>query len=398
MSSASLKRAVLIVLDGVGAGELPDADKYGDPGSDTLGHISQKYPQLRLPNLARWGIGNLTNMPTVQRLAPEHCIASFGRCGELSTGKDTTSGHWEMAGVVVDQPFATFPSGFPANIVERWVEENNLPGVLGNCTASGTEIIKQLGEEHVRTGKPILYTSADSVWQIAAHEEAFGLERLYEISKSARKICDELQISRVIARPFVGRMATDFKRTHHRKDFSQTPPRETMMEKIIEAGLPTVGVGKIWNIFNGRGIKHSLETEDNADGMRTLEKALHTYDKGLVFLNLIDFDMLYGHRRDVTGFARSLEEFDAFIPKLEAQLTPNDLVIISADHGNDPTYRGTDHTREYVPLLAFRKGAKAQALGDRRTFADIGQTIAHALTGRSKSIDVGTSFLPELLK
>jgi phosphopentomutase len=391
-----VKRAILIILDGVGCGALPDADQYGDPGADTLGHISSAYPSLRLPNLARWGIGHLTSMATVPALPLNQCTASFGRCAELSNGKDTTSGHWEMTGVVVEKPFATFPNGFSKEIVDRWVKENGLPGILGNKTASGTEIIKELGEEHVRTGKPILYTSADSVWQIAAHEEAFGLDRLYAISKSARKICDELQISRVIARPFVGNNAADFKRTHHRKDYSQTPPKKTMMEAILDAGLTTVGIGKIWNIFNGRGIKESLETEDNADGLKTLSRALGEYNTGFLFVNLIDFDMLYGHRRDVPGFAKSLEEFDRYIPELEKQLTPDDLVLVSADHGNDPTYRGTDHTREYVPLLAYRKGTKARDLGIRGSFADIGQTIVHALTGKDNALPVGRSFYREL--
>ena len=397
MSSSPIKRVILIVLDGVGCGALPDADAYGDPGSDTLGHVSSAYPALKLPNLARWGLGNLTNMPTVPALAADKCVASFGRCGELSSGKDTTAGHWEMAGVVVETAFTTYPQGFPQAVVDKWVRDNNLPGVLGNCTASGTEIITRLGEEHMRTGKPILYTSADSVWQIAAHEETFGLERLLEISKSGRKICDELSISRVIARPFTGKSAADFKRTPNRKDYSQTPPRKTMMEYVIDAGLPTIGVGKIWNIFNGRGIQESLEAHDNAEGMKVLADALGKHPRGLIFVNLIDFDMLYGHRRDVPGFAKALEEFDAFIPTLETKLGRDDLVIISADHGNDPTYRGTDHTREYVPLLVFRKGAKARALGDRTTFADIGQTVAHALTGKPSSMSVGSSFLAELI-
>ena len=395
--SAPLKRVILIILDGVGAGELPDAAAYGDPGSDTLGHVSKSFPSLRLPNLARWGLGHLTKMPTVPALPIDQCVASFGRCAELSKGKDTTAGHWEMAGVVVETAFTTYPKGFSKEVVDRWCKENNLPGVLANCVASGTEIIKQYGEEHMRTGKPILYTSADSVWQIAAHEESFGLDRLNAIGLSARKLCDELKISRVITRPFLGKTAADFTRTHHRKDLSQTPPRKTMMEFVLEAGLPSVGVGKIWNIFNGRGIGESLETHDNADGLKTLDIALGKYPAGLLFVNLIDFDMLYGHRRDVPGFAKALEEFDAFIPTLETRLGPDDLVIVSADHGNDPTYRGSDHTREYVPLLAYHKGSKARALGDRRTFADIGQTVAHALTGAETSLTVGTSFLKEIL-
>ncbi|MBI2604631.1 MAG: phosphopentomutase [Deltaproteobacteria bacterium] len=388
-----MDRVLLIVLDGVGCGELPDAGAYGDPGSDTLGHVSSRHPALKLPNLARWGLGHLTKMPTVPALPLDQCVASFGRCRELSNGKDTTSGHWEMAGVVVEKAFATFPNGFSKEIVARWMRENDLPGVLGNKTASGTEIIRELGVEHMKTGKPILYTSADSVWQIAAHEEAFGLERLYAISKSARKICDELRISRVIARPFAGKTAADFKRTPRRKDLSQTPPKKTMMEHAIDAGHKTTGIGKIWNIFNGRGIQESLETEDNADGMRVILKTLETHPRGLLFANLIDFDMNYGHRRDIPGFAKALEDFDAFIPKLEAELTERDLVILTADHGNDPSYRGTDHTREHVPFIAYRKGAKAARLGDRSTFADIGQTVAHALTGKVDCLNVGTSAL-----
>ncbi len=389
-------RVVIIVLDGVGCGELPDAADYGDVGANTLGHVAAAYPELRLPNLARWGLGHLTPMANVPGLPIDECIASFGRCRELSCGKDTTSGHWEMAGAVVERPFATFPDGFPAEIVERWVRECNLPGVLGNVAASGTDIIRQLGEEHVRTGRPILYTSADSVWQIAAHEEAFGLDRLYEICTAARTICDGLQISRVIARPFVGTTAADFRRTHHRKDFSQRPPVKTAMEFVIDAGLPTVGIGKIYNIFAGRGIQHSLETHDNTDGMKTLLASLSDYPRGLIFVNLVDFDQNYGHRRDVPGFARALEEFDAFLPEFTQRLTPLDLVLITADHGIDPTYRGTDHTREHTPLLAYCSEKRAVPLGDRSTYADVGQTAAHALTGNANCLTVGRSILPEL--
>lgn len=389
----NISRVILIVLDGVGCGALNDAAEYGDVGSDTLGHISQEFPALTLPHLSRWGIGHLTNMPTIPKLPLHECIASFGRLRELSKGKDTTSGHWEMAGIVVETPFQTFPTGFPKKYVDQWIKENKLPGILGNKAASGTEIIKELGEEHLRTQKPILYTSADSVWQIAAHEEAFGLDRLYEISKSARHICDELQISRVIARPFIGTSAENFKRTHHRKDYSQTPPQKTMMEYILDNNKNCVGIGKIWNIFNGRGIHESFETEDNTDGMKTLLNILKTHQEGLIFINLIDFDMLYGHRRDVTGFANALMEFDTFIPKLESAVTSEDLVLITGDHGNDPTFKGTDHTREHVPILMFQKGTLAKALGDRSSFADIGQTAIHALTGKSNSLKFGTSLL-----
>lgn len=385
-------RVILNVLDGVGCGALPDAADYGDVGSNTLGHISEGYPDLHLPNLARWGVGHLTHMPTTPALPMAQCVASFGRCRELSKGKDTTAGHWEMAGVVVEKPFATYEH-FPEEVVAHWVRENNLPGVLGNLPASGTEIIRQLGEEHLQSGKPILYTSADSVWQVAAHEERFGLDRLYAICQSARRICDDLQISRVIARPFVGTCSADFQRTHHRKDFSQTPHAKTMMEHVIDAGMPTVGIGKIWNIFNGRGIQESLETHDNTDGLRTLIDALGRYPRGLIFINLVDFDMIYGHRRDIPGFARALEEFDRALPQLESWVTDRDLVLITADHGIDPGFRGTDHTREYTPFLAYSKKLPARDLGERSTYADIGQTVAHALTGNPRCLPVGTSVL-----
>lgn len=393
--TTNARRVILIVLDGVGCGALPDAAKYGDPGADTLGHVSQHYPELQLPNLARWGLGHLTKMPTVPALPVEKCVASFGRLAEKSAGKDTTAGHWEMAGIVVETPFRTYPDGFSSDVVARWVNENALPGALGNKVASGTEIIKELGEESIRTGKPILYTSADSVWQVAAHETHFGLDRLYNVCKSARLLCDDLGISRVIARPFTGEKAKDFKRTHNRKDYAVPPPKKTMMEYIMDQKLPVIGVGKIWNIYNGRGVPESLETKGNTHGLQVLEQLLSERGEGLIFVNLIDFDMNYGHRRDVPGFAKALMEFDGFIPRLEAALGPDDLVLVSADHGNDPSYRGTDHTREYVPCLAYRPGTTAKALGDRSSFADIGQTIVHALTGQP-SLATGQSFWQEL--
>ncbi|HWA98176.1 MAG TPA: phosphopentomutase, partial [Pirellulales bacterium] len=246
--SPTVDRVFVIVLDGVGCGAAPDAAEYGDVGSNTLGHVAANYPNLKLPNLARWGLGHTTPMANVPALPADECVASFGRCRERAVGKDTTSGHWEMAGVVLTKPFATFPDGFPQPVVDRWVRETRLPGVLGNCAASGTEIITRLGAEHLATGKPILYTSADSVWQVAAHEAAFGLDRLYEICKIARRIGDELQIGRIIARPFVGSGPADFKRTHHRRDFSQTPPAKTAMQYVRDAGLATIGIGQIWNI------------------------------------------------------------------------------------------------------------------------------------------------------
>jgi phosphopentomutase len=407
--ATNFDRVILIVLDGVGAGELPDARVYGDHGSNTLGNLSRAYREktgrtLQLPNLASWGIGNITSMEGVASPASGKGEGAFGRAVERSRGKDTTSGHWEMAGLVINTAFATFPDGFPQDVIDRWCRENNLPGVLGNKSASGTEIIKELGEEHVRTGKPILYTSADSVWQVAAHEESFGLDRLLKICKSAREICDELKIGRVIARPFVGdpSKGVPFKRTYNRKDYAQLPPSKTFLDHLVSSGVDTLGIGKISNIYAGQGIEENIDTKGNTDGIRVLLEQLESRKKGLIFCNLIDFDMLYGHRRDVEGFALALEEFDRCVPELKKRLTPRDLVLISADHGNDPTFPGTDHTREYIPILAYSPAQKTAGpvdLGVRGSFADIGATTVHALLGTPPAGAgglAGTSFLSEL--
>lgn len=414
-----LDRVILIVLDGVGAGELPDASSYGDEKSDTLGNLSRAFRRsmgrpLELPHLQAWGLGNITPLDGVAPVEPGDGEGAFGRARERSRGKDTTSGHWEMAGLVTDRAFATFPSGFPAEIVERWRRENQLPGVLGNKAASGTEILEELGAEHLATGKPILYTSADSVWQVAAHEEVFGLDRLYSVCKSARKICDELGVGRVIARPFVGNPArgTPFRRTYHRKDYSQPPPGATYLDLLLAHGIPTLGIGKISNIYAGKGISENIDTKGNTDGIQVLLNAFDTHARGLIFCNLIDFDMLYGHRRDVKGFGLALEEFDRAIPELKTRMMPRDLLLISADHGNDPTFRGTDHTREYIPVLAYSPaqggGRLPVNLGIRESFADLGATAAQALlgktgpgprdgqTGMTSGPLAGTSFLPLL--
>jgi phosphopentomutase len=404
-----MDRVILIVLDGVGAGELPDAQSYGDRGSNTLGNLARVYRQktgksLQLPNLASWGIGNITSMEGIPASSTGKGQGAFGRAIERSRGKDTTSGHWEMAGLVVNTAFATFPDGFPQEVIDRWCRENQLPGVLGNKAASGTEIIAELGEEHMRTGKPILYTSADSVWQVAAHEESFGLDRLLKICKSARKICDELKIGRVIARPFIGdpSKGAPFKRTYHRKDYAQLPPSPTFLDQLRSAGVNTLGIGKISNIYAGQGIAENIDTAGNTDGIRVLLEQLEHCKKGLIFCNLIDFDMLYGHRRDVEGFAAAMEEFDRAVPEIQKRLTPRDLVLISADHGNDPTFPGTDHTREYIPILAYSPAQKSPGpvdLGVRGSFADIGATAVHALLGSApagQSGLAGASFLPEL--
>ena len=404
----NFKRVFWIVLDGVGAGQLPDAKAFGDDGSDTLGNLSRSFAKkvgrpLALPYLQNWGIGNLTSMEGIPPLSPGNGMGAYGKASEVSQGKDTTSGHWEMAGLVLKKPFATFPNGFSDAVVSRWVKENQLPGILGNHTASGTEIIDKLGEEHLRTLKPILYTSADSVWQVAAHEEAFGLERLYSICKSARKIGDELQIGRIIARPFIGdpKKGIPFKRTYHRKDYAQKPFAPTYLDFLIESGISTLGIGKISNIYAAQGIQNNQDTEGNTDGIRVLlETAAKKNNQGLIFCNLVDFDMLYGHRRDVSGFGLALEEFDRCIPDLIKLLTHEDLVMITADHGNDPTYRGTDHTREYVPVLAYspafeKSNRGAISLGNLSCFGDMGATVCEALLG-TKFSTAAKSMNPEL--
>ncbi|MCM0605364.1 MAG: phosphopentomutase [Xanthomonadaceae bacterium] len=399
-----IDRVIWIVLDGVGAGELPDAKAYGDLGSNTLRNCADAFKKkegrsLKLPNLEKLGLGGITSVDGVKTSG--YKMGSYGRALEQSLGKDTTSGHWEMMGLVVDKAFATYPNGFSDEVITRWVKENNLPGILGNCTASGTEIIEELGEEHIRTGKPIVYTSADSVWQVAAHEESFGLEKLYSVCKSARKICDELQISRVIARPFVGTNKKDFKRTYNRKDLAKLPSRKTYLDYLLDQKIPTLGIGKISNIYAGQGIAENIDTKGNTDGLRVLLEQMGEFKHGLLFCNLIDFDMLYGHRRDVKGFGLALEEFDIVLGKLLPLLNDRDLLVMTADHGNDPTYRGTDHTREYAPVFFYAPGAAESAkqdLGVMNSFGDMGATMFHALTGEPSHKKIaGQSFLKEVL-
>jgi phosphopentomutase len=360
------------VLDSCGCGAAPDAKSYGDDGSNTLGNMSVKLGGLTLPHLQGLGLGHLTTILGVPPVAAPR--AAFGKMREASAGKDTTTGHWEMAGLQVDTAFPTFPQGFPSEMMRRF-EAAIGRGTLGNKTASGTEIIEELGAEHLKTGKPIVYTSADSVFQIAAHEEIIPIDELYRISEAARKLCDEVPIARVIARPFVGEPGK-FKRTYNRRDFSMPPPSATVLDAIADAKLPVVGVGKIWDIFAGRGVTENVHSEGNADGcVRTIE-AMERVERGIVFTNLVDFDMLYGHRRDPAGYYHALQEFDAFLPRLQRKLGPRDVALITADHGNDPTYRGTDHTREYVPLIAMSARAAGHDLGVRNGFYDIAQTIA----------------------
>ncbi|MFL5303763.1 MAG: phosphopentomutase [Polyangia bacterium] len=384
---SSFRRAVILVADGVGCGGAPDASDYGDAGADTLGNIARATGGLRLPNFEGLGLGHLTSIPGVPAApAPR---GAWGAMREASAGKDTITGHWEMAGLVTETAMATFPNGFPPAIMTALAAAAGR-GLLGNKTASGTAIIDELGVHHMRTGALIVYTSADSVLQIAAHEEVVPLAELYRICEAARLIADQHHIGRVIARPFVGQPGA-FRRTYNRRDFALVPPAPTLLDDLQTAGLDVVGIGKISDIFAGRGLSRSLHSEGNTDGLRLTLEALGTLERGLLFVNLVDFDMLYGHRNDVAGFARALGELDAWLPAFEAALRPGDVAFLTADHGNDPTTPGTDHTRERVPLLAFGPAVRPATLGTRASFCDLGQTIADALG--ATALPRGTSFL-----
>ena len=387
-NSTVFNRVALVVLDSLGMGAMPDAAEWGDAGADTLGHICA-HRTVHLPNLRAYGLGNARPLEGVPPL--EKPRASYGRCALRSNGKDTTTGHWEMAGIVLEKAFPTYPQGFPADVVERFISETRVPGILGNYPASGTEIIKELGEEHVRTAKPIVYTSADSVFQIAAHEEVIPVARLYEICETARKILQgEHEVGRVIARPFIGETGA-FKRTENRHDYAVPPPRENLLPMLSGAGLDVVSIGKIASIYDSLGVTEDLKAKNNNQAIDQTIHALRQQTRGLVFSNLVDFDMLYGHRRDVEGYARALEHFDARLPEIEAAMKEGDLLIITADHGNDPTFRGTDHTREYAPLIVYgRRAEPGINLGDRASLADIGQTIAENFGLR---LSAGESFL-----
>ncbi|MBI5745413.1 MAG: phosphopentomutase [Nitrospirae bacterium] len=382
-----IDRVLLLILDSLGIGELPDANEYGDEGSNTLAHISYAV-DLGLPNLEKMGLGLLGDFRGIRRASKPS--ASYGVMSERSKGKDTTTGHWEMMGIILEEPFPTYPKGFPKDIVDSFRKAIGMD-ILGNIPASGTEIIKELGEEHLKTEKPIIYTSADSVFQIAAHEEVIPLEDLYEICKIARKILVyPHNVSRVIARPFVGRPGS-FTRTSNRRDFSVEPPKITLLDKIKEAGLEVVGIGKIEDLFAGRGITKAIHIKDNMDGVDQMISEMNKTGEGLIFTNLVDFDTLYGHRNDPAGYAEALAEFDKRLPEIIAAMREEDLLIITADHGNDPTTPSTDHSREYVPLLVYGKGINAGVdLGARKTFADIGQTIAEIF--KMERLEAGESF------
>ncbi len=390
MSPFEFRRVLLIVLDSVGIGAMPDAAAYNDEGSDTLGNIASVRP-LQLPNLSRMGLGNIRSLAG---LPPDpNPSGAFGKCTLASPGKDTTTGHWEMAGIILQKPFPLFPNGFPPSVI-RAFEQRTERGVLGNKPASGTEIINELGDEHVRTGKPIVYTSADSVFQIAAHEEVIPLPELYRICRAAREILtgpDE--VGRVIARPFTG-TSGHFTRTANRKDFAVPPPSGMLLDRLSERNVPVYSVGKIADIFLGRGITESLKTKSNQDGMERTVDLLSLHSEGLIFVNLVDFDQQFGHRNDVEGYASALEAVDAWLPSLK--LGQEDMLILTADHGCDPTTPSTDHSREYTPLLV--SGPRVQSgiqLGTRATLADIGQTVAHVF---GTTLETGTSFKSELTK
>lgn len=374
-------RALLLVLDSVGCGRAPDAAAYGDGGADTLGHIYEAMPGFSLPALERLGLAALMGRPDVDKPA-----ASWGRMRERSAGKDTTTGHWEMAGVILDRPFPVFEH-FPETLIAA-IEREAGVRFIGNCPRSGTAILDELGPEHLRTGNPILYTSADSVMQIAAHESVIPLPRLYAICEIARRHCDAWRIGRVIARPFSDEPG-NFRRTSGRHDYSMMPPR-TVLNALGEAGHAVHGIGKIRDIFAGSGISAGTPTSGNAEGMEFIAR-LWTEHRGLLFANLVDFDMLFGHRRNVAGYAGALREFDSWLPAFLDRTTPDDLVIITADHGNDPTWHGTDHTREEVPLLVIH-GACPRALGTRSTFADVAATLAQFFG--LPPWPAGESFLP----
>jgi phosphopentomutase len=369
------RRMVILVADGVGCGGAEDAAAYGDAGADTLAHLAERVGGLALPHLEALGLGQVTTIAGVPPRADHR--GAVGVMAEASAGKDTITGHWEMAGVVTAEPFATFPAGFPPEITGPLAAAAGR-SLLGNKPASGTAIIDELGPAHLASGGLIVYTSADSVLQIAAHEQVVPLSELYRICEAARRMADQHRIGRVIARPFVGQPG-GFRRTYNRKDWPIDCPEDTLLDRLSAAGVPVVGVGKIGDIFGGRGLGRSLHSEGNGDGLRLTLDALRDLSHGLLFVNLVDFDMLYGHRNDCHGFARSLEELDAWIPQLLAELGAGDVVFVTADHGNDPTTPGTDHTRERVPLLVFGPPVLPVALGVRRSFCDLGQTVAEAL-------------------
>lgn len=383
------RKVVLVVLDSVGIGELPDAKLYGDEGSNTLGNIAKNVPGFSIPNLESLGIGNIDGVENL--IQCENPEGIYGRCSELSNGKDTITGHWEMAGVILEQPLKTYPNGFPKEIMDEF-EQKIGRKTLGNVVASGTAIIEELGEEHVATGYPIIYTSADSVFQIAANEDVIPLDELYKMCEIAREfLVDDKMVGRVIARPFKGMKKGEFVRTSNRHDYALEPFNKTILEYVEEAGLPVMAVGKIKDIFTGKGVTESVPIKNNMDGVDKTLEMMKSHENGFVFTNLVDFDMKFGHRNDVKGYAEALEEFDDRLQELKDGLLENDVLIITADHGCDPTTKGTDHSREYIPVLVYGKNLKENInLGTRNGFCDIGKTILDLLNVNNQL--VGESF------
>ncbi|MHB8840417.1 MAG: phosphopentomutase [Candidatus Aquicultor sp.] len=374
---AEITRVIIIVLDSVGVGALPDAGKYGDEGSNTLGNTAKAVGGLHMPNLGKFGLGNILEIEGVPR-EPD-ARAFFGKMAEVSPGKDTTTGHWEMMGLHLERPFPAYPHGFPPDVIEAF-EKAAGREILGNKAASGTEIIAELGEEHMKTGKPIVYTSADSVFQIAAHEDVIPIDELYRMCEIARAILrGEHEVGRVIARPFIGTPG-NFTRTHRRKDYSIAPPAKTVLDYVKDAGYPVYAVGKISEIFVGQGITAAVHTESNVHGVDMTLKAMDEQDNGIIFTNLVDFDSQWGHRNDPVGYAKGLEAVDARIPEIVSKLTPADALFITADHGCDPTTPSTDHSREYAPVLVYGLAFDGPvSLGIRKTFSDLGKTVADLL-------------------
>lgn len=370
-----MKRAILIVLDSLGVGELPDAEKFGDKGSHTLDHVWAANDGLNIPHLKKLGFGNIEGVNNLGK--EENLIGSYGKSMEKSIGKDTVTGHWEIGGVILDKPLNTYPNGFSDEILNEFMEKAGVEGVLGNKVASGTAIIEELGEEQLKTGYPIIYTSADSVFQIAAHEEVIGLDNLYRMCEVARKmLVGDKCVGRVIARPFVGTKADNFKRTSNRRDYALDPFGKTMLEYIKENGKHVAAVGKIEDIYNGKGITDAVHINGNMDGVDKTLEYMDSIEDGLIFTNLVDFDMLYGHRNDPKGYGKAIEDFDSRLEEIYSKLRDEDLLIITADHGCDPTTESTDHSREYIPILVYGKNVKEGInIGVRKSFTDIGKTI-----------------------
>ena len=390
-----MKRAILIVLDSVGVGELKDAKSYGDEGSHTLDNVYKTCNGIKINELEKLGIGNIEGVK-----APKKCdnaIGAFGRCEEASKGKDTVTGHWEISGVILEEPLNTYPQGFSDDIINEFKKRANVEGILGNIVASGTQIIEDLGEEHVKTGYPIIYTSADSVFQIAAHEDVISVEKLYEMCEIARNmLVDKWAVGRVIARPFIGE-APNFKRTSNRRDYALDPFSKTMLEYLKDANYEVVAVGKIEDIYNKKGITSAVHTKSNMDGVDKTLEYMDTVKEGLIFTNLVDFDMLYGHRNDTIGYGKALEDFDNRLQEIYSKMEEEDILIITADHGCDPTTSSTDHSREHIPVLVYGKNVKPGVnIGTRETFADIGKTILDFFNVENKL--VGKSFLNDILK